>query len=109
MPLAEAFLRESMRYTPFFTRGQEHKVTSPGGITLPNGVSLPNGTLLGCPMARIARGERFYASSDKFDPFRFLCEAVDEHGARKWTLRPNCQLTSPSVTFLGFGYGRHAW
>ncbi len=26
MPVTEAFLRESMRYTPFFTRGQEHKV-----------------------------------------------------------------------------------
>ncbi len=110
MPITEAFVRESMRYTPFFTRGQEHKVMKKEGVYLPDGQHIPYGTYLACPVAGVAGDERFYANADKFDPFRFLTEAVDEKtGTKTWTLKPNCQLTSPSDTFIGFGFGKHAW
>ncbi|KAH8677668.1 cytochrome P450 [Xylariales sp. PMI_506] len=128
MPLLEAFLRESMRHTPFFARGQEHKVLAPGGIELPDGTRVPQGAFLACPIAGIAGDERFYPEPRVFNPFRFLHEDIAEdegnnnndddnnYGGRKgmgttsrYALKPNCQVTSPSDTFLGFGYGRHAW
>jgi cytochrome P450 len=112
MPLLEAFLRESMRHTPFFTRGQEHKVIARNGIELPDGTHVPTGTFLACPVAGIAGDERFYPEPHLFDPFRFLDEVPSPgEGAagKSYVLKPNCQLTSPSDTFLGFGYGRRAW
>lgn len=116
-PLLEAFLRESMRHTPFFTRGQEHKVLARDGVALPDGARVPAGTFLACPVAGIARDERFYAAPDAFDPWRFLdrvdreCVPAGSPGdcQSRYALRPNCQLTSPSDVFLGFGFGRHAW
>jgi cytochrome P450 len=111
MPLLEAFLRESMRHTPFFTRGQEHKVLATDGIELLNGTRVPMGTFLACPVAGITSDERFYPEPRVFDPFRYLDEvpAVEGVAGKSYNLKPNCQLTSPSDTFLGFGYGRRAW
>ncbi|KAI1082424.1 cytochrome P450 [Whalleya microplaca] len=111
MPLLEAFLRESMRYTPFFARGQEHKVVAREGVYLADGTThVPYGTILACPVAGIVDDERFYAKPEVFDPFRFLDKVVDGEGGvgERYTLKANCQLTSPSDVFLGFGYGRHA-
>jgi cytochrome P450 len=114
MPLLEAFLRESMLFTPFFTRGQEHKVLAKDGIDLPDGTHVPMGTFLACPVAGITGDENVYAAADVFNPWRFL--DVVEHapdnapmGKPSYALKCNCQLTSPSDSFLGFGFGRHAW
>lgn len=114
MPLLEAFLRESMRYTPFFARGQEHKVIAREGMYLADGTThVPYGTILACPVAGIVEDERFYAKPEVFDPFRFLDKVAEDGeggvGGERYTLKSNCQLTSPSDVFLGFGYGRHAW
>jgi len=75
----------------------------PEGIDLSDGTHLPPGTKVLSPLAGVARDDRFYASADTFDPFRFFrMRQQSDEDANRW------QLTSLSDTSLNFGAGKHA-
>jgi cytochrome P450 len=114
-PLLEAFVRESIRYSPTLATIIPRVVVPEDGVMLPNGVTLPKGTLLSAPIAFIAKDERHHVDPSLFDPFRFLEElAVSGRGAgpkpRRYTLRKDTDsMSGTNDLFLEFGHGRNAW
>ena len=78
-------------------------MTTPEGIDLSDGTHLPHGTKVLSPLAGVARDDRYYASANTFDPFRFFrMRKQSDEDANRW------QLTSISDTSLNFGAGKHA-
>ena len=73
-------------------------------FTFSNGVTVPAGTLIAVPSGVIHKDEEIYPNPEEFDGFRFakLRERNTDATARH-------QALSPSVDYLTFGYGRHAW
>ena len=73
-------------------------------FTFSNGVTVPAGTLIAVPSGVIHKDEEIYPNPEEFDGFRFakLRERNVDAMARH-------QALSPSVDYLTFGYGRHAW
>ena len=73
---------------------------------------MPQGTWMGVPVLGIHRDERFYPDSSTYDPYRFSKlkqerEMENKNGAA--VSSGDLDAASTSTSFLGFGYGRHAW
>jgi cytochrome P450 len=79
-------------------------------FTFSNGVTVPPGTCIAAHMHGTHRDGIFYGHPDEFDGFRFVDEKpkVGDDG-EKATLKPRQTMYRISKTYLGFGYGRHAW
>lgn len=99
MPLINSVVRESLRVHPIVIKGLSTKeVLAESGVLLPGtDIRMPKGSWVGLPVLAIHRDERFYPNSEVYMPFRFADHA-GELAAGK-----------PSTTYLGFGYGKHAW
>jgi cytochrome P450 len=71
-------------------------------FTFSNGVTVPADTVVAAPATAIHTDGENYPNPDEFDGFRFAnlreCDGVTGQ-----------QITSTSVDYLIFGYGRHAW
>ncbi|KAK0722648.1 cytochrome P450, partial [Lasiosphaeria miniovina] len=110
MPLATAFARESMRYSPLAASIPVRAVVAPGGVLLPDGTThVPRGARLACPAEAMTRDERFVPRPHVFDPFRFLEVDDDDEGGRRYRLKADSDIVDVSESFLFFGFGRHAW
>ena len=72
-------------------------------ITLRDGTLIPRGTFLAAPTAAIHHDERKYAAPDVFDPFRFARMREAEGEDLKH------QFVNPSLDYIAFGLGKHAW
>lgn len=99
MPLIDSVVRETMRFHPVIIKGPTtREVLAENGLLLPGtDIRMPMGSWVGLPVLGIHRDERFYPNSEVYMPFRFVDHA-GELAAGK-----------PSMTYLGFGYGKHAW
>lgn len=98
MPLADSLIRESLRFHPILIKGLTKEVVAKDGIALPGStVRMPVGSWVGVPVLGIHRDERFYTDPQVYQPFRYVdnAERVD--------------AGKPTPTYLGFGYGKHAW
>jgi cytochrome P450 len=75
-------------------------------VQFSDGTRLPAGTLAVAAAVSTHRDTENYASSDTFDPLRFVNLREDDptgHGGVKY------QFVTTSSEFLGFGHGKHAW
>ncbi|KAF1993630.1 cytochrome P450 [Amniculicola lignicola CBS 123094] len=103
MPLMEAFMRESMRWSPLKANMPSRIVVAEQGVMLPDGTHVPKNTVLASPSECVSRDERFYDEPHVFNPYRFLERNPIDGG---WVLKPGCHVTSASDTFLFFGLGK---
>lgn len=98
MPLLDSLIRESLRFHPILIKGLTKEVVAKDGISLPgSAVRMPAGSWIGVPVLGIHRDERFYADPQVYQPFRYV-DSGEGISAGK-----------PTTTYLGFGYGKHAW
>jgi cytochrome P450 len=103
--LYDSVIRESLRCHPILIKGLTKEVIDPEGLSLPDGTHLPKGSWVGVPVVGVHRDERFYPDPRTYNPYRFL------HLKQKADPRVSASeldAARPSVTYLGFGYGRHA-
>lgn len=110
--VCDSVIRESLRCHPILIKGLTKEVVPIDGIQLPNGTHVPRGTWLGVPVLGIHRDERFYPEPSTYDPYRFSRlkqEREGEHQNRTSVSSGELDAASTSASFLGFGYGRHAW
>lgn len=114
--LSDSAIRESLRYHPILIKGLTKEVVCVGGLKLPDGTHIPRGGWIGIPVLGLHMDSRFYPNPQNYDPFRFAKLKQDrENSQRKETSteKPtninNLDAAQPSQTYLGFGYGRHAW
>lgn len=117
LTLADSAIRESLRYHPILIKGLTKEVVRSEGLKLPDGTHIPRGGWIGIPVLGIHMDDRFYPNPQDYDPFRFVKLKQDrEKSQRKEgstekrtnTMR-DLDAGQPSSTYLGFGYGRHAW
>ena len=113
---ADSALRESLRKNPVLTRVVLREVVRKGGLDMPDGHHLPRGAWLGAPAVSLHHDERFYPRPDVYDPFRFVPIVSTETAGTTTTTLPTASqdrkpqgLSTPSDTYLAFGYGRHSW
>jgi hypothetical protein len=98
MPLIDSLIRESLRFHPILIKGLTKEVVPGNGLSLPGtGIQMPAGSWVGIPVLGIHRDERFYPDSQVYKPFRFADRAGELEAGK------------PTTTYLGFGYGKHAW
>ncbi|KAN0130728.1 Cytochrome P450 [Lactarius tabidus] len=95
----DSFLRESQRINVVGTYGLTRCALRP--FTFSNGVTIPAGTAISTPISAIHTDGEIYPNPKKFDGFRFV--NLREHDGVT-----GLQVTSTSVEYLTFGYGRHA-
>jgi hypothetical protein len=98
MPLIDSLIRESLRFHPTLIKGLTKEVVSESGLLLPgSSIRMPEGSWVGLPVLGIHRDERFYPNPEVYMPFRFADHAGELEAGK------------PTTTYLGFGYGKHAW
>ncbi|KAH8886633.1 cytochrome P450 [Thozetella sp. PMI_491] len=119
--LADSAIRESLRLHPILIKGLTKEVIPPTGLQLPDGTHIPRGGWIGVPVLGIHQDERFYHHAQTYEPFRFVKKPRhnSENSARYESETASGSLTTsyedepeagkPTTTYLGFGYGRHAW
>ena len=102
-------IRESLRFHPILIKGLSKEVVPREGLQLPGGTQMPQGSWVGIPVLGIHRDERYYPGSDEFQPFRFFKESRAGGAAKTSAYEDELDAAKPTTTYLGFGYGRHAW
>ena len=108
--LADSVIQESLRCHPILIKGLTKEVVPSQGLNLPDGTHMPRGGWVGIPVLGIHRDERYYANPEVYEPFRFVKERASEEPARTSTsYADDLDAAKPTSTYLGFGYGRHAW
>lgn len=117
--LSDSAIRESLRYHPILIKGLTKEVVREGGLKLPDGTHIPRGGWIGIPVLGLHMDSRFYPNPQEYDPFRFAKLKQDHENPQRRkeasTENPtnitnnNLDAAQPSQTYLGFGYGRHAW
>ena len=109
--MADSVIRESLRYHPILIKGLTKEVVPSGGLQLPDGTHMPQGGWVGIPVLGIHRDENYYRNPDEYQPYRYIKASTDEKiGFQKpvsW--EDELEAGKPTTTYLGFGYGRHAW
>lgn len=60
-------------------------------------------------MLAIHKDEQYYSNAEAFDPFRSVKARAARETKRSGTMEDDLEAVKPSTTYLGFGYGRHAW
>lgn len=118
LTLCDSAIRETARYHPILIKGLTKEVVRTEGLNLPDGTHIPRGGWLGIPVLGLHMDERYYPDPTTYDPFRCARMKRDrEDGQRKEqqggerTKVPTNDLDAgqPTSTYVGFGYGRHAW
>lgn len=114
----DSALRESMRFSPFMTRGVQRKIIAPQGITDPeDGFTIPQGGFVSTDVWSMFHDSDVYPNADVFDPFRFSRPqeeaekriAAGEKLNDKEVLKLKQQMmVATSENFLPFGHGKHA-
>lgn len=116
MPLADSFIKESIRLHPMgCSKSSFHhrsfyrtrlintrcaivvfplKATKP--ITFSDGTYIPEGTFISTPLG-VYYDEEFYENPHTFDGFRFATPAAETG------------LSNTSTSYLAFGHGKHTW
>lgn len=109
--IADSTIRESLRYHPILIKGLTKEVVPSAGLQLPDGTHIPKGGWVGVPVLGIHRDEKYYPKPDVYEPFRFVKKPAsgEEHMAATSSYEDAFQAGQPTTTYLGFGYGRHAW
>ena len=106
-------IRESLRYHPILIKGLTKEVVPSAGLQLPDGTHMPKGGWVGVPVLGLHRDERYYPNPDIYEPFRFVKEprSSDEKETQQKAsaYEDDLEAAKPTTTYLGFGYGRHAW
>lgn len=110
--LADSAIRESLRLHPILIKGLTKEVVTPNGLELPDdeNTTIPMGSWVGVPVLGIHHDERFYPQASEYRPFRFVEQAEaarTQAGGGSYEDAP--EAAKPTTTYLGFGYGRHAW
>ncbi|KAF7351318.1 Cytochrome P450 monooxygenase 51 [Mycena sanguinolenta] len=97
----DSFLKESARIVPGGAVALTRQVTK--DFMFSDGTMVPAGTLIGVPILAEHHDEANYENADVFDPFRFsrMREKAGE--------RIKHQMVTPTLDYLSFGIGRHAW
>lgn len=106
--VCDSVIRESLRCHPILIKGLTKEVLPSQGLKLPDGTHVPQGTWLGVPVLGIHRDERFYPGSSTYDPYRFI-KLKEEREGRSQNGLGDLDAATTSPSYLGFGYGRHAW
>lgn len=116
LTLSDSAIRESLRYHPILIKGLTKEVVREGGLELPDGTHIPRGSWIGIPVLGLHMDSRFYPDPQHYDPFRFAKLKQNranshrkEASMEKPTIINDLDAGQPSKTYLGFGYGRHAW
>lgn len=60
-------------------------------------------------MLGIHRDEKYYPNANVFEPFRFIREPSIQKADKAASYEDELDAARPTTTYLGFGYGRHAW
>lgn len=116
--LSDSAIRETARYHPILIKGLTKEVVRPTGLDLPDGTHIPRGGWLGVPVLGLHMDDRFYPSPETYDPFRYVRMKRDRQeahkkdsstGERANPTTSDLDAGQPTSTYLGFGYGRHAW
>ena len=109
--LADSVIQESLRYHPILIKGLTKEVVPSEGINLPDGTPIPKGGWIGIPVLGIHRDDSYYADPEIYEPFRFVKNCSrDEAQTKAFTsYADHLDAAKPITTYLGFGYGRHAW
>lgn len=106
--VCDSVIRESLRCHPILIKGLTKEVLPVQGLKLPDGTLVPQGTWLGVPVLGIHRDERFYPDSSTYDPYRFIKMKQEREGQNN-NVSGDLDAATTSASYLGFGYGRHAW
>jgi Cytochrome P450 len=69
-------------------------------FTFSNGVRIPKGTMIQGVATPVHLDSKLYSNPDEFQPFRFFSDDPDV---------PKKDMTTISLEFLPFSYGRNAW
>ena len=118
LELCDSAIRETARYHPILIKGLTKEVVHPRGLSLPNGTHVPRGAWLGVPVIGLHNDDRFYPEAWKYDPFRYVRLKQDRRNLQREAGARGDQVTGcskdldaaqPSSTYVGFGYGKHAW
>lgn len=110
--VCDSVIRESLRCHPILIKGLTKEVVRADGVSLPDGTHVPQGTWLGVPVLGIHRDDRFYRDSSTYDPYRFSAlkqEREKQTGNGAQASSGDLDAATTSASYLGFGYGRHAW
>ncbi|XXH04100.1 hypothetical protein Hte_010511 [Hypoxylon texense] len=111
LQISDSVIRESLRCHPMLIKGLTKEVVRKGGLDLPDGTHIPQGAWLGVPVLGVHWDARFYPDPETYDPYRYVkLRRERERGPGEDSV-PSKDLDAgkPSSTYLGFGYGRHAW
>lgn len=115
LTLSDSAIRESLRYHPILIKGLTKEVVRSEGLKLPDGTHIPQGGWIGVPVLGVHRDSRYYSNPQNYDPFRFakmkqdLGNSQEDESTEKRRKINDLDAGQPSATYLGFGYGRHAW
>ena len=107
--IADSVIRESLRYHPILIKGLTKEVVPAAGLRLPAGAHMPKGSWIGIPVLGIHRDERYYKDAADYQPYRFVHTRPKDDTEKRMTWEDEMQAAKPTTTYLGFGYGRHAW
>lgn len=104
LPLADSFIKETLRLRPFGGIGLLHQVVAPDGVQLPRhpAITAPRGTWLAVAVGAVQRDEAVWGeAAGEFRPWRFVA------GEGRGPGGCSSKLTSASETFLSWSLGRH--
>jgi cytochrome P450 len=101
--LHDCFIRESMRCGPMLWATMRRSVMKSEGFTFHDGTHVPKDFEIAVPTYQVHHNENRYENPNDFFPERFLKSPGDCGKTEGET------LITPSLDFLGFGSGLHAW
>lgn len=107
--ISDSAIRESLRFHPILIKGLTKEVVPSSGITLPDGTQMSKGSWVGIPVLGIHRDKRYYPEPETYDPFRFVPYRFSSELQAGTAWGSKLDAAKPTTTYLGFGYGRHAW
>jgi cytochrome P450 len=104
----DSTIRESMRISDVAVTSLNRDVTS-GQLDIGNGVTIPQGVRMTFPTQNIHLDPDNYEDPLRFDAFRFSrkYEGIEEP-AQQRKAQERETLVTPTLSWLPFGYGRHA-